>query len=410
MPENVGSGAGLPLEGITVADFSWVLAGPRCTEWLGAMGARVIKIEGPSRPDQYRMNAIHEPGHTDLESSGAFHTLNYSKFGCTIDFTTPRGLDLAKRVIARSDLVVENFAYGVMQKVGLDYDVIREIRPDVVMLSSSAMGKSGPDRKHVAYGALIHSFAGLNSVTGYAGDEFGEVGGTFTDPLTGSLMAYAALVALWHRRRTGQGQYIDVSMVEASLMQLAPFVMDYTVNRRVARPAGNDLGTASPHNCYPCLGDDRWVAIAITNDEEWSALCSVLGNPSWTDDDKFHDQWNRFRHHEELDRHVADWTRTRSAADITRLLQEAGVPAGPSCDAADLYEDPHLNARGFFVDVEHPVVGTKPVMRMPWLIGSTDSQYWAAPTLGQHNDWVFRDFLGLPDGEIAELRAEGVIL
>lgn len=410
MPPPITSQQSLPLSGVTIADFSWVLAGPRCTEWLGAMGARVIKIEGPKRPDQYRANAIHEPGHTDMESSGAFHTLNYSKYGCTIDFTQARGLELAKQIIAKSDVVVENFAYGVLQKVGLDYEAIRSIRPDIVMVSSSAMGKTGPDREHVAYGALIHSFAGMNSVTGYDGDDFGEVGGTFTDPLTGNLMVLATLTGLWHQRRTGQGQLVDVSMVEASLMQLAPFVMDYTANGRIAQPEGNDLGTAAPHNCYPCLGDDEWVAIAVTNDEEWFAFCDAIGHPDWTTDPDYQDQLTRYQNRDALDALVSDWTCGRTAREITASLQACGVPAGPTYDAADLYEDPQLNAREFFVEVEHPVVGRKPVMRLPWLMESADSQYWAAPLLGEHNDLVFKDFLGLPDEEIASLRAEEVIL
>lgn len=407
---SIGTGATtLPLSGVTVADFSWVLAGPRCTEWLGAMGARVIKIEGPRRPDQYRANGIHEPGHTDLESSGAFHTLNYSKLGCTIDFTTPQGLALAKRVIEKSDVVVENFAYGVLQRVGLDYDVIREIRPDIIMVSSSAMGKTGPDRHHVAYGALIHSFAGISSVTGYPGDDFGELGGTFTDPLTGSMMAYVTLAALWHRRRTGEGQLIDVSMVEASLMQLAPFVMDYTANGRVAQPDGNSYGVAAPHNCYPCLGDDRWVAISVLNQDEWSRFREALNDPEWTRDPRFADQLARFRHRDALDAMVGEWTSTRTAEEVMICLQAAGVAAGPAHDAAGMYQDPQLNARDFFVEVDHPVVGRKPVMRMPWLTESTSSQYWAAPLLGQDNDMVFREILGLSEAEVAALRSEGVI-
>jgi benzylsuccinate CoA-transferase BbsF subunit len=401
----------LPLSDVTIADFSWVLAGPRCTSWLGAMGARVIKIEGPRRPDQFRSIAIHEPGHDDAESSGAFHGLNFSKLGCTIDFTLPEGVALARRLIAVSDVVIENFAYGVMQKVGLTYDVVREIRPDIIMVSSSAMGQTGPDRAHVAYGNLLHTFSGLNSVTGHPGSDAGSLGGTFTDPLTGTTLVFVVLAALWHRRHTGEGQFIDVAMTEATMMQLPEFILDYTVNSRVARPHGNADGVAAPNNCYPCRGDDRWVAISVRDEDEWSAFCRALGEPAWARDPCFSSQLARFEHREELDAHVAAWTRQLAPEEAADLLQRAGVPAGPSENAAELYDDPHLRRRGFFVDVEHPVVGKKPVMRLPWLLApGPNGQYSPAPLLGQHNDVVFREILGLSDGELGELRAKGVIV
>jgi crotonobetainyl-CoA:carnitine CoA-transferase CaiB-like acyl-CoA transferase len=400
-----------PLSGITIADFSWVLAGPRCTSWLGAMGARVIKIEGPRRPDQFRSIAIHAPRHDDAESSGAFHGLNFSKLGCTIDFTLPDGVALARRLIAVSDVVIENFAYGVMQKVGLTYDVVSKIRPDIIMVSSSAMGQTGPDRAHVAYGNLLHTFSGLNSVTGYPGRDAGSVGGTFTDPLTGTTLVFAVLAALWHRRRTGEGQFIDVAMTEATMMQLPEFILDYTVNGRVATPRGNEDGVAAPNNCYPCRGDDAWIAISVRDEDEWAALRRALGEPAWTRDPRFTSQLARFENRDALDAHVAAWTRQFAPADAADLLQAAGVAAGPSHTAAEVYGDPHFRSRGFFVDVDHPVVGTKPVTRLPWLLEpGPNGQYWPAPLLGQHNDEVFRKVLGLSDDEIDELRAKGVIL
>lgn len=401
----------LPLSGITIADFSWVLAGPRCTSWLGAMGARVIKIEGPRRPDQFRSIAIHEPSHEDAESSGAFHGLNFSKLGCTIDFTLPEGVALARRLIAISDVVIENFAYGVMQKVGLTYDVVREIRPDIIMVSSSAMGQTGPDRAHVAYGNLLHTFSGLNSVTGYPGRDAASLGGTFTDPLTGTTLVFIVLAALWHRKRTGEGQFIDVAMTEATMMQLPEFILDYTVNGRVGRPRGNEDGIAAPNNCYPCSGDDKWIAISVRDENEWLAFRRALGEPAWTRDPGLASQLARFQNRQELDAHVAAWTRQFASEEVADLLQRAGVAAGPSHTAAEIYGDPHFRSRGFFVDVDHPVVGQKPIMRLPWLLEpGPNGQYWPAPLLGQHNDVVFREVLSLSDGEIGELRAKGVIL
>jgi benzylsuccinate CoA-transferase BbsF subunit len=400
----------LPLSGITIADFSWVLAGPRCTSWLGAMGARVIKVEGPRRPDQFRSISIHAPGHEDAESSGAFHGLNFSKLGCTIDFTCSEGLALARRLIAISDVLIENFAHGVMQKVGLTYEAVREVRPDIIMVSSSAMGQTGPDRSHVAYGNLLHTFSGLNSVTGYAGRDAASLGGTFTDPLTGTTLVFVILAALWHRKRTGAGQFIDVAMTEATMMQLPEFILDYTANRRVARPQGNDDGVAAPNNCYPCKGDDRWIAISVRNESEWAALGGALGEPAWMRDPSFSGQLARFEHREALDAHMAAWTRLFTPEEAAARLQRAGVPAAPSANAADLYRDPQLRSRGFFVDLEHPIVGKRPVMRLPWVLEpGPNGRYSPAPLLGQHNDVVFREILGLPEGEIAALRARGVV-
>jgi benzylsuccinate CoA-transferase BbsF subunit len=401
----------LPLSGITIADFSWVLAGPRCTSWLGAMGARVIKIEGPRRPDQFRFIPIHAPGHDDHESSGAFHGLNFSKLGCTIDFTMPEGAALARRLIAVSDVVIENFAYGVMQKAGLTYDVVREIRPDIIMVSSSAMGQTGPDRAHVAYGNLLHTFSGLNSVTGHHGRDAANLGGTFTDPLTGTTLVFILLAALWHRQRTGEGQFIDVSMTEATMMQLPESILDFTVNGRVDRPRGNDDGLAAPNNCYPCKGDDQWIAISVRDEDDWVAFRGALGEPAWTRDPRFASQLARFENRQELDAQVAAWTRERAAEDVADRLQRARVAAGPSENAAQLYNDPHLRSRGFFVEVDHPVVGNKPVTRLPWRLDpGPNGQYRPTPLLGQDNDVVFREILGLSDAELDELRSKGVIL
>lgn len=401
---------GLPLSGITVADFSWVLAGPRATSWLGAMGARVIKIEGQRRPDQYRSIAIYVPGKTDINSSGAFHTLNFSKIECAIDFTTPRGLDLVKNIVALSDVVIENFAYGVMDRVGLGYEELKKLREDVIFVSGSAMGKSGPDKHHIAYGNLIHAFSGLDSVIGYDGD-FGTTGGTFADPLTGTNMVLSILAALWHRRRTGQGQKIDLSMVEAALMQIPDIVLDYTANGRIAKSVGNSQGIAAPHDTYECSEENTYVAIAVYSDAEWQALCEALGNPEWCHDGRFGDAPSRFANRNVLDEHLQAWTRTKTRWEVSELLQAAGVSAAPVYNARDMYEDEHLQSRGLYVQLDHPSVGRQPVVGLPWrLEPGPAEQYWPAPLLGQHTDHVLRDILHVDESEIAELRKDGIIV
>lgn len=400
---------GLPLSGITVADFSWVLQGPRATSWLGAMGARVIKIEGQRRPDQYRSIAIWADGIRNIDSSGAFHTLNFSKLDAAIDFTTPKGLDLARRIVALSDIVVENFAFGVMERVGLGYEDVRKLRDDIIFVSSSALGRDGPDKHHIAYGNLVHAVSGLNSLIGYDG-EFGSTGSTFADPLTGTTMVFAILSALWHRRRTGQGQKIDLSMVESTLMQIPDHILDYTANGRISRSAGNTQGIAAPHDTYECNMENTYVAIAVYSDEEWDRFRHALGDPEWARDERFADAPSRFANRNALDEHLRPWCRERTPDEITALLQSAGVSAAPVFTAKRLYEDEHLNARGAWVHLDHPVVGRKPVGGLPWHIEPAPAeQYWPAPLLGQHTDHVLRDILGIDDAEIARLREEGVV-
>ena len=402
--------ATMPLEGITIADFSWVLAGPRATEHLGAMGARVIKIEGPYHPDQFRSSPVEIPGADSEKYSATFWSLNYSKLGCTIDINKPKGRQLALEVVKRSDVVLENYAYGMMDRVGLTYDDLREVRPDIIMVSGSAIGKSGPDKKYVTYGSLLHAFSGLNDVTGYEGEEPGTLGGTFSDPVTGATMALAILGALWYRKRTGKGQYIDLSMAETTMAQIPEFFMDYSVNGRLSGPQGNREEGSAPHNSYPCK-DGEWLAIAVRDQQEWEALCVAIGEPEWTKDPLFSDQYCRWNNRQELDKLIQVWTRQQTASEAMTSLQRAGVPAGVCYNSKGIFEDPHHNARGMFVELEQEIVGRKPIVRLPWLLNpGPNGRYFPAPMLGEHNDLVFRDLLGLSEAEMEDLRTSKVIL
>ena len=400
----------LPLEGVTIADFTWVIAGPRATEYLGAMGARIIKIEGPYRPDQFRSAPVDTPGADSVNYSVTFWGLNYSKLGCTIDFTQPKGRELALKIISISDIVIENYAYGAMEKAGLTYEELRKERPDLIMVSGSALGKTGPGKGHVTYGALQHAFTGLNSITGYEDEEAGSVGGAFTDQTTGATLCTAVLAALWHRQRTGQGQYIDASMAETTMAQIPEFFLDDTVNGRVAGPQGNSERGAAPHNCYRCRGDG-WLAIGIRDQAEWERFTAVIGEPEWTRDTRFADQNRRWRNRHQLDRYVEGWTRTQDATDAMFLLQRAKVPAGVSNNSFALFENSQLHARGTLVELEQRIVGRRPVMRVPYLLNpGPNGRYFPAPELGEHNDLVFRELLGLSDDAIEDLRASKVIL
>lgn len=400
-----------PLEGVTIADFSWVLAGPRATEFLGALGARVIKIEGPYRFDQFR-SAVAPMPDTDMEKySASFWSLNYSKLGCTIDIMQPKGRELALEIVKLSDVVIENYAYGVMERARLTYEDLRQVKPDIIMVSGSAVGRTGPSKAHVTYGALLHAFSGVNSVTGHEGEEAGIIGGTWADPLTAATLVLAVLAAIWYKRRTGKGQSIDCSMGETTMNQIPELFLDYTVNGRVAQPHGNNDQRGGPHNSYPCREAETWLAITVRNQQEWQAFCSVIGEPEWTADPRFADQYRRWKNRHILDDFVKGWTKTQNAAEAMHLLQRAGVPAAVCHNSKGISEDPHLKSRGFLVELEHEIVGRKPIVRLPWLLNpGPNGHYFPAPLLGQHNDFVFRELLGLSVATIEDLRADKVIL
>ena len=398
----------LPLEGIRVADFSWVLAGPHCTQWLGLMGAEIIKLETNKRLDMMRMSAFAE-GKRDIERAGAFHMLNYNKKSCTLDLTQPKAIEIVKKLVKISDVTVENFAPGVIDKMGLGYTVLKSIKPDIIFVSSSGLGSTGPDRGHVAYGSTLHSFSGLCSITGYAGGPPRTIGGTYTDPLTGVTMTFAILAALYHRAKTGEGQFIDLSMAESTIAQLPEAIMDYTMNSRVAAPSGNEDGAMAPHGCYPCKGNDKWVAIAVSNDAEWKSLCHAMGNPDWCKEKRFADQYSRYRNKTELDKLVGEWTKNYTNYEVMQILQKAGVAAGPSTNIDDMVADPHLKERGLYKELDYPDIGKRPIVAAPWKLSRGFADYKIAPHLGEHNEYVFHELLKMPHDDIKKLMEEKVI-
>ena len=390
--------AALPLAGVRVVDFSWVIAGPTCTRILANMGAEVIKVESRRRPDPTRR-----------ATGGNFHFLNQSKRSLTLNLSTPRGLELAKQLVAVSDVAIENFATGVFERLGLGYDVLSTLRPDLIMVSSSGLGHTGPDRNHVAYGTLIQCFTGWSSLTGNAGGR-PQPGGVWTDPVTGMLQAFLIASALRHRERTGLGQYVDFAMAEVICTMLPEALMDWAMNERTQVPLGNSDPLCAPHGLFSCQGEDRWVAIAVTSDEQWRLLCSVIERPEFADDARFATLAGRKANAATLDQAVGDWTRNLSNDDVTKRLQAAGVPAGPSMNGVDVFDDPHLEARGFFsthtssqgVEVRLP--------GLPWQFRpGPGPKVDRAPEMGQHNFDVLGDVLGLARPEIQQLIDEQVV-
>ena len=399
----------LPLEGIRVCDFTWLVAGPIATQMLAVMGAEVIKIESNVHTDLNRRLGPYSDGQVDIETSGNFHRANLSKKSCTLNLTRPEATEIARDIVRISDIVISNFGYGVMEGFGLGYDTLREIKPDLILVASSGMGNSGPNREYVCYNEEAYGFGGLGYLTGYQDKTPSIIIGDFADYLTGTLVTFAVLSALHYRSRTGKGQTIEVSMAEAVGTHIPEAIMDYSMNQRVRERIGNRAEGMAPCNCFPCKGKDKWAAIAVTNDEEWKVLCNAMGKPKWTVDEKFGDQLHRLENQDELDRLISEWTRTHTPNEVMVILQGVGVPAGPSLSIEELVNDPHLNARGFFVAPEHPVTGERLLEGMPWKSNATQPAFKHAPLLGQDNYYIFHDVLGMSDEEFARLVGEEII-
>lgn len=398
-----------PLEGIRIADFTWAWAGPYGTMLLAFMGAEVIKIESAKRPDHSRMRSLAAgPTFGGPDQAPIFHDLNLNKMSITLDLSQPKAVELAKRVVSISDVVAENFRPGVMDKLGLGYKALEEVKPDIIMLSSSAVGGTGPQRHYVGYAPTFAALGGMAHLTGFPdGPPIPLMGST--DLRSATTTAFAILVALYHRAQTGEGQYIDLSSTETIAVLIGESLLDYTMNDRIPFRKGNRDEIMAPHNCYPCK-ENNWVSIAVATEEEWKGFCDALGNPPWTKDQRFSDAYRRWQNQEELDKLIGEWTINYTHREVTERLQKAGVAAIPCFGGVELFSDPHLKQRGFATEVAHPMIGKRTVINVPWRFSATPAQVTRhAPLLGEHNEYVFGELLGMPHEEIERLVAEGII-
>ena len=399
-----------PLAGIRVADFSWVIAGPWATKILAYFGAEVIRIESRTRPDAIRL--YHDPEHgPQVDWTARFNEFNAGKYSISLDLRRPEAQDIAKRIVGISDIVVENFSLHGMAKFGLAYEALRQVKPDIIMLSMQAMGRSGPHKEYVTYGPNLLALTGFVELCGYPDAEPGGMGLVFPDYSNGVLGALLVLAALDNRRRTGQGQYLDMSQFEALATMMQPAILDYSANQHIASRIGNRHRWYAPHNCYPCAGAERYCVIVVQNDAEWRGLCAALGWPPWVHQPEFATILRRRRNQEALDQHLSAWTQQYTPAEVMQRLQSHGVRAGVVQNIADLTEhDRHMHSHHFFAPVPHTILGHVPVSGLPWQMSATPGAYSrGGPCLGEHNDYVYRDLLGLTDAEIDDYTAQGIL-
>lgn len=396
------------LDGVRIIDFGWVLAEPYGSMLLSYMGAEVIKVETRTRIDEQR---THTGGGLlkDPDASSNFFEINMNKKSITINLKTEKGIELAKKLVSTSDVVSENMRPGVMDKLGLGYDDLVKVKPDLVMLSLSGYGHTGPYSRYAAYAPCFSCFGGQAVLCGYADAEPNTMTSD-CDARAGTVGAFAILMALHIRNRTGKGNYIDLASYEALNMLIGDQMMDYSMNGRSPVRTGNHDAIMAPHNCYRCKGKDSWISIAVATDEEWEAFCKVLGSPEWSREEDFSTAYKRWKNQDRLDKLIEEWTVNYRQYEIMELLQSAGVAAMPSFKAKDLFTNPHLIAREAIAEVHHPVLGVRKTIAPPWKMSETPARiYKHPPLLGADNDYVFSEILGMPQAEIDRLKEEQVI-
>ena len=412
--------AGQPLRNYRILDLSRIWAGPYCTKLLADMGAEVIKMESMRVYDSHRGPVSpapgiasypdSEPGEEPWNRNGWFNCLHMSKYGITLELTTKEGRRVFEGLVSISDVVMENFRQGSLERLGYTYETFRQIRPDIIYASMPAFGNSGPWKGYVAYGIGQEQLSGMAHMTGYRDDGPMKSGINHGDPITGSHAAGVILAALRYRRRTGRGMFVDVSQQESAVALIGGDVLAYQMTGAEPERRGNRSPYFAPHNVYSCAGEDRWVTIAAASEDEWRRLAAVMEREDLADDERFASNDARLKHGDDLDRVIGEWTAKKDAYEITRLLQAAGVPAGPVLRGPDLLEDPHYRERHTFNEVDHPQVGPKWYQGFAWRMSETPGQvHWPSPTLGQHNRQVYGELLGLTPDEIGRLEQDGVI-
>ena len=419
----------LPLHGIRVLEFGVVWAGPYCGAFLAGLGAEVIRVESlkvfipmtrgqMARPTQEILNNSplgivtpgRVPGQRPWNRMPLFNAHASNKLGMTVDLLQPKGQEVLRRLIAVTDVIVENNPTETMEKLGISYETLREQNPAIIMLRMPAYANEGPYQNHRSFGFHIEGVVGHSLLRGYPDMDPSAITVVLMgDAASGTQAAFAALSALHYRRRTGKGQLIELSQAENLIPFAGEAFMDYSMNGRIQSTIGNRHPSAL-QGCYPCLGDDRWVCITIEDDEDWRGLCKVMGDPVWSQEGEFNDPVERYRRHDEIDEKISLWTKSLKPYEIMRLLQEEGVAAGPVMDQRDAFADPHLDQRGAFEEVYQEDTGTHLYPGAPYKMSETPIRIRRGPVrMGEDNKYVYQELLGYTPQEYAILEEEGHI-
>jgi benzylsuccinate CoA-transferase BbsF subunit len=399
----------LPLAGIRVLDLTSTVAGPSALRHMADFGAQVIKLESETHPDNSRSSTPHAGGIKGINRSGYFAAYNAGKLSMALNMQIPVARDILRRLVERSDVLVEAFVPGVVARWGCSWEQVREWNPRIIMVSHCLQGQWGPLAKHRGFGQIAGAMSGWYDLTGLEGGEPLGPYSAYTDFLSWPFLLSAILVALEVRDITGCGQYIDHAQLESSISFLAAPLLDWQVNERLATRRGNREDYAAPNNAYRCRGEDRWIAISVSTDAEWQALCHVFGQAADAADPRFATHAARKQHERELDERIARWTRDEEPFTLAERLQAAGVSAGVVQRAQDLFMDPQLAHRQFWRKVDHPEIGTHALHGQSFRIsGVAAGPVRSSPLLGEHTHAICREILELSEDEIASYAAQGV--
>jgi len=399
-------------EGVKVLDLTWVGVGPITIKNLADHGAFVIHVESHTKPETLRLTGPFKDRELDINKAAFMANYNSSKYGISLNLNMEKGRELLKRFLVewKPDIIAESYAPKAMENWELDYEHVREIRPDIIYFSACQQGHLGPHRHFSGYGQMASSLGGYAHITGWPDRIPAIPYGAYTDFISPFFASTALVAALDYRRKTGKGQYLDLSQFECGQQFLAPALMDYALTGREICRMGNRHPTAAPHGVFPCTEEETWCCIAVFTDAEWKSFCSVLDNPAWTKEEKFQTITGRKQNEDELEELVAEWTRGFTPEEIMTKMQENGVGAGIVHPTSDLYEDPQLKHRGFFVELDHTEMGPHHYDGFTFHLSKTPGELrMPAPCLGEHNEYIYSKILGLSDDEIGDLLVEGVI-
>jgi crotonobetainyl-CoA:carnitine CoA-transferase CaiB-like acyl-CoA transferase len=398
------------LAGLKVLDFSWVFATPTGVRYLSDHGATVIHVESATRPDTLRTYGPFKDKRPGAERSGLYANAQAGKLGLSLNMSKPLARDVALRLVKWADVVVESFSPKAMRNWNMHYEALREVNPGIVMLSSCLNGQTGPEAMLAGFGTMGAQMAGFGALVGWPDRDPAGPYAAYTDYTSPKLVTAAIMAAIEHRRRTGQGQYIDFSQVEGAIHYLAPAMLDYFVNGRVQERAGNFSAEHAPHGVYPCVGEDRWVAIACGTEAQWQALCAATGHPEWREDPRFATFAARQANHAALDAAIAQWTGAQEVGAVERVLQGVGVPVHRALGSEDALLDTQLLFRKHFIEVKHLELGPVRVESSRMRFSRTPTEITTSgPIFGEHNDQVLQDILGMDDEEIIELVESGAL-
>jgi benzylsuccinate CoA-transferase BbsF subunit len=398
------------LAGVRVVDFGWAIAGSLTAKHLADHGAQVVRVESITRPDLTRFDrTVSMCSATNPDDKPWFTHFNTSKYSMALNLKHPRAREVVDRLFRWADVINTNFSPGTLSKLGFGYEYSKSIKPDIIMAESGVYGQTGPLAHQRGVDGSGAALSGYLDLTGWP--DRGPVGSNlpYGDVVLPSFSATAIVAALDYKRRTGKGQYIDASMVEACIHQIIPALLDWEANRHLQTRNGNRIAYAAPHGVFPCQGDDRWCAIAVFTDGEWEAFCHAIGDPPWTKEPRFATLNSRKENEDTLEELVSEWTKQHSAQEVMQIMQAAGVLAGVVQTVQDLLEnDPQLKERGLLVPMNHPVMGVFSHTTPPFKLLKTTAQVRTSPCLGEHTEYVCTEFLGMSHEEFAELSGQEV--